>query len=183
MCKVEKFVEPNPYKQNQRPIYYSENEKGCFICISHRKDRDGYAKLMRNNKEWKAHRYSYTIAIGEIPKGLMVRHLCNNKSCLNPEHLKVGTAKQNSEDWKASNQQKKKPNRLPEEIKRTVALSEKTIPVLAVENNVSHTTISNIRREYRPKKKMKRAPNKTSIPSEKRVTSKKRGSKKQESKK
>lgn len=167
MGKVEKFIEPSGIRNGAKPIYYYINDKGCFICESHRKDRDGYAKLKRKNKEWKAHRYSYTISKGDIPEGLMVRHLCGNKSCINPEHLIVGTAKQNYDDWLATNQQKKKMHRLPEEVKAEIGLSKNTIPELAIGYDVSHKTIINIRKKYRPKEQMKRAPNKASIPSNK----------------
>lgn len=45
-----------------------------------------------------AHRIAYTISIGEIPSGLLVRHLCNNKPCCNPKHLATGTMKDNGQD-------------------------------------------------------------------------------------
>ena len=35
---------------------------------------------------------------GELPAGLVVRHLCHNKSCLNPQHLLLGTDKDNGQD-------------------------------------------------------------------------------------
>lgn len=41
---------------------------------------------------------AYIEAHGSIPEGMQVRHLCHNKLCINPEHLEVGTAKQNAQD-------------------------------------------------------------------------------------
>jgi hypothetical protein len=46
----------------------------------------------------RAHRVSYIIHKGEIPNGLHVLHSCHNRSCTNPEHLRVGTQKENIED-------------------------------------------------------------------------------------
>ena len=48
-----------------------------------------------------AHRVSYLIANGELDKDLLVCHSCDTPSCVNPNHLWQGTAKQNSEDMVA----------------------------------------------------------------------------------
>lgn len=45
-----------------------------------------------------AHRLSYQYYKGEIPKGLMICHTCNNKACVNPEHMYLGTAYDNAQD-------------------------------------------------------------------------------------
>jgi hypothetical protein len=45
-----------------------------------------------------AHRCAYELWVGEIPDGLVVRHKCRNKHCVNPEHLETGTQKENITD-------------------------------------------------------------------------------------
>jgi hypothetical protein len=45
-----------------------------------------------------AHRYSYTLANGPIPNGMIVRHTCDEPGCVNPEHLTLGTMSDNAFD-------------------------------------------------------------------------------------
>ena len=45
-----------------------------------------------------AHRMSYMLAKGEIPDGMVVMHACDNTRCVNPNHLSIGTFKDNSQD-------------------------------------------------------------------------------------
>ena len=58
----------------------------------------GYGYLTRSGKNYYAHRYAWSFKHGEIPKGLVVRHTCDNPLCCNLEHLVLGTRKQNSGD-------------------------------------------------------------------------------------
>lgn len=45
-----------------------------------------------------SHRYSYQMHRGKIPEGLLIRHMCGNKLCVNPAHLETGTAQDNMDD-------------------------------------------------------------------------------------
>jgi hypothetical protein len=56
---------------------------------------DGYARIGPNVK---VHRLIYELLHGEDISGKVVMHLCDNKKCLNPEHLKVGTFGENNSD-------------------------------------------------------------------------------------
>lgn len=58
----------------------------------------GYGSGQIAGKRWNAHRFAWNEVHGEIPKGLQVRHLCGNPSCVNVKHLKLGTASDNRRD-------------------------------------------------------------------------------------
>jgi hypothetical protein len=85
-------------KRNRKPIEWVKTESGCFECISHTLSHNGYPLIKRNGKQQRLSRYLYEVLFGEIPKGLLVCHKCDNPRCINPEHWFLGTPKDNTQD-------------------------------------------------------------------------------------
>lgn len=58
----------------------------------------GYGQFSIDNKTVKAHIYSYKRYKGDIPKGMCVCHSCDTPKCVNPNHLWLGTRRDNLQD-------------------------------------------------------------------------------------
>lgn len=71
--------------------------QGCWVWTKTVNDQ-GYGLMTVEGKRWRCSRFSYTVFIGEIPKGQVIRHTCDNPPCCNPEHLIPGTHSDNTKD-------------------------------------------------------------------------------------
>ena len=69
----------------------------CWVWTAH-KNAKGYGSFSRDGKELLTHRASWLINRGDIPAGLFVLHKCDNPSCVRPDHLFLGTIKDNVRD-------------------------------------------------------------------------------------
>lgn len=116
------------------------------------KDRDGYGIFTGIKKQYRAHRYSAEQAGMDI-KGKVVCHKCDNRACVNPEHLFVGTQQDNLKDMIAKGRhyhgrpRKKVFNKLSLENINEIKKSNLSVIELAKKFGVHKTSIYRVIRE------------------------------------
>lgn len=127
-----------------------ENEHGCHIIISHRLNKAGYANL-RIHADWTvAHRWVWQVTNKtEIPEGLIIRHTCDVRSCINPAHLEIGTQWDNVQDMISRGRSKLNAplrGKLSEaEVVEILSLNGVPCSLIAELYGIGKTTVYNIR--------------------------------------
>lgn len=115
----------------------------------------GYGTMDIDGHTRSAHRVSYELAHGPITNGLWVLHNCDNKLCVNPSHLRLGTPKENMADrsarqrWIAPVGSAVRSAKLTEADIVAIRSDRRQLKDISAEYGVSESTINNIRNRVR----------------------------------
>lgn len=125
---------------------------GCWSWTAYT-DRRGRGSISVNGKQQKSHRVSYELFIGDVPDGFHVLHHCDNPSCVNPDHLFLGTHDDNMKDMKAKGRAPRGESsgvaKLTAEEVCEIRRSQETNVTLAARYDIAETTVSGIRHRKR----------------------------------
>ena len=83
---------------------YVRKTDACWTWFGY--TRKGYGWFRRTRERHTAHRLSYQLLVGPIPTGLLVCHRCDNRQCVRPDHLFLGTHKDNMRDMRLKGRSK-----------------------------------------------------------------------------
>lgn len=147
------------FTSNGKEVILTKESNDCIKCVSHCQDSDGYTRIKYNGKHERLFRVIYMQKYGEIPKGMLIRHKCDNRWCCNIEHLEIGTPKDNVRDMIERGRDcyhKSKPSlygekngvhKLTEKQVKEIYLSDLGYKKLSKMYNVSTTNIRNIKKK------------------------------------
>lgn len=149
---IQKVNKAGPIPDQENPHY--KGLDSCWIW-NDAKDWQGYGRFYLDRRTPRlAHRVSWSIRNGTIPQGLCVLHRCDNPSCVNPDHLWLGTVTENNNDCTAKDRRLKgsqQKNSKLDEIKvrqiRQKYCEGIFQTTLAIEYGVSVMTISRVVRK------------------------------------
>jgi hypothetical protein len=84
----------------RKKITYVVTEAGCFECTSHYHyiGTSGYPCVWKDGRNQNLHKVLYEEKFGKLPKGMLVRHKCDNTKCINMRHCIRGTVLDNARD-------------------------------------------------------------------------------------
>jgi len=115
-------------------------------------DRNGYGRISvggRSGKVWVSHRIAWELHRGKIPKGLDVCHTCDTPSCVNPDHLFLGTRKDNMQDAAKKRRttfgQRNAQSKLTEEQAKAILNAVGLQREVAVQYGIQQNTVSRIK--------------------------------------
>ena len=123
-------------------------ESGCWIWMLSTV-KGGYGKAYDGSKTYMAHRAIWEARNGPIPEGMLLCHRCDIASCVNPDHMFLGTSSDNSADMvkkgRSARGEKIGNAKLTPDLVSRIRKSSKTDQATAHEFGVSKTSIWHVR--------------------------------------
>jgi len=136
-----------------RKLEWKVLENGCWELTSYKPLPIGYYQIRPYKKSPRiyAHRFIYQECFGEIPENMVIRHKCDNRNCINPEHLEIGTQADNLADMTKRGRryickgEKNGQSKLTNDQVKEIRQDKRTLRQIATTYGVTPQTISNIK--------------------------------------
>jgi hypothetical protein len=131
-------------------VYVVKNVKrkrssGCWIWKL-RANSEGYGQAWNGKKTVAAHRLSYGAFIAPIPPGLLVCHKCDVPLCVNPDHLFLGSVKDNQQDAFNKRVSPRKNSKLSVDDVRAIFSDQRTMDEIASDYQITRTNVIHIKK-------------------------------------
>ena len=125
------------------------NPETCWTGDGKFSSSTGYGQLMHKYKNYSSHRLVYLLYYNEIPENICVLHKCDNRKCVNPHHLFLGTRGDNNRDRSKKGRSCQENNHPLSKLNQSdveyIRQSDKSQRKLAKEFGVCKTLIANIK--------------------------------------
>lgn len=126
----------------ERFMKYVHKEEACWLWTGY-VNTSGYGSLTVKGTPVGAHRLSFMLFKGEVPDGKVVCHTCDVRTCVNPEHLWLGSNRENLDDMLAKGRQ----SRVPGEQNGMSKLTEDQVRAIRQEH-IDGATKASLCRKY-----------------------------------
>ncbi len=131
--------------QQKLARYTRASVDGCLLWTGVL-NRGAYGRLLWCGRYQAAHRLAYEIAFGQIPEGMKVLHRCNVPSCVNPDHLLLGTNADRVAAARIAKGQRNGSSKLTVEQVLAIRAAHGTQRDIAAKFSVSHQNVGRVRR-------------------------------------
>jgi HNH endonuclease len=143
---MEKAPKNMPIKDRFERFFIKGRPDECWIWLGSKIGE--YGQFIPGCEFTLAHRTSYLLYKGEIPAGMQILHSCDNKPCVNPDHLSTGSACKNTHESWARDRKKNSRKLSPEDILEIRKSGDRQC-ILAVRFGVTPSHIKRIKNHER----------------------------------
>lgn len=144
MISGRRIVDVSAHLQDRLDEKSKRADDGCILWTGY-KTPLGYGLMLASGKTVSVHRLAWSLSHGTIPAGAHIMHVCDNPSCINPDHLVLGTHAANMADRKSKGRYRRSGVKLTESQVSEIRSSSESTSALSKRYGVGQYTIRCVR--------------------------------------